>query len=176
MWQIGDDTGALINAFICEAQAVASLLAEREGLPIECVHIENALVEVLGLDDSTELLFVGLTKGGILSALGKYDFQRLFPQLIAEVRFENSIIPSGVARALVEQTVRCNGEVWRIHRNDSDPFPSSPHGHNLESGHKLHLGTGELFLRRQAVGKIEKKHLLAIRGQLSTFVLPRLAC
>jgi hypothetical protein len=46
----------------------------------------------------------------------------------------------------------------------------------LQSGHKLHLGTGELFLRGLNVGKIHRKDLLAIRGQLSDLELPRLAC
>jgi hypothetical protein len=53
---------------------------------------------------------------------------------------------------------KVNGEIWRVHKNDPDPFPSFPHAHcvsgpeNLK-GCKLHLGTGELFRKKQSMGR-----------------------
>jgi hypothetical protein len=43
---------------------------------------------------------------------------------------------------------------WRIHLNDLDPFPSSPHAHCIAGqarhiGCKLHLGTGVLYSNRE---------------------------
>jgi len=175
MGSVRKDISEQINAFIQDATAVAHILSHRHHLPIECAHVENALTEVMGLETSTELLDTHWTQKRILSALANYDFRRFFPILLAQVRFDNSIIPPGSIRSLVEETVRCNGEVWRIHRNDADPFPSNPHGHNLQSGCKLHLGTGELFLRRHFVGKISRKDLVAIRHRLVGFDLPLLA-
>lgn len=171
-----EDVGALINALVSEGQEAARVLAERSGLPLEFAHIQSALVEVLGLKEAIDLLSYRMKRREIVAHLANFDFRKFFPELLAEVELENSIIPEDVPRSLIEQTVRCNGEVWRIHRNDADPFPSNPHGHNLESHYKLHLGMGELFLRRRNVGKIYRKHLLAIRNQLSGFDLPKLAC
>jgi hypothetical protein len=171
-----EDIATLINTFVEQAEAVARLLADRHGLPIGCAHVQNALVETLALDDSTELLDLRLTKAKILSALEQYDFRKLFPVLLAEVTFEHSILPPGVPRKLVEQRVRHRGEVWQINQNDADPFPSNPHGHNLESGHKLDLSTGELYSKRRAVGrKIPRKDLLAIREKATGVNLPPLA-
>lgn len=57
---------------------------------------------------------------------------------------------------------KVNGEIWRIHKNDPDPYPSSPHAHCVGGpenllGCKLHLGTGELFRGRQSLGR--KMHI-----------------
>ena len=50
----------------------------------------------------------------------------------------------------LEEDYRVAGEVWRVHRNDPDPFPSRPHAHCIAGSHrfvgcKLHLGTRQLF-------------------------------
>jgi hypothetical protein len=174
MPRLYEDVGALINDFVGNGEAIARSLAKRHSLPIECVHIQNALVEVLAVETATDLLDLGLTKESMISALENYEFRKLFPTLSAEVTFERSIIPHGVPQYLAEQTVRYRGQVWRIYRNDADPFPSNPHAHNLESGHKLHLGTGELFRKRQVVGNISRKDLLALRERLFSFELPPL--
>lgn len=174
MGQPGVDISTQIKAFLEEAKAAARFFSDRDRLPIECVHVENALVEALDLHTVSDLLDFDWARGRIRSELANYDFRKFFPTLLAEVRFKNSIVPPGVVRRLVEQTVRRNGEIWRIHRNDADPFPSNPHGHNLESGHKLHLGTGELFFGRRLTGKISRKDLMAIREQLVNFNLPAL--
>jgi hypothetical protein len=141
-------------------------------LPIETVHVENALVEVLNLDSSIQLLDIPWTSDRILTSLENYNLKKLFPMLLTELEFDHSILPSHIPRSLTEQTIRCNGETWRVHRNDPDPFPSNPHAHNLESRLRLHLGTGELFDKRRVVEKISRKDLLDIR--LKNFDLPEL--
>jgi hypothetical protein len=86
---------------------------------------------------------------------------------ILEIELPESPIPPGTPQRMDEATVRRFGCVWRVHKNDPDPFPSRPHAHNLESGLKMHLGTGQLFLRGRDTGrKIEKKHLDVIRAEL----------
>jgi hypothetical protein len=52
---------------------------------------------------------------------------------LCDIDLGYSPIPGGTLRRLDEVTVKRDGHVWRIHRNDADPFPSNPHAHNLES-------------------------------------------
>lgn len=53
-------------------------------------------------------------------------------------------------RRLIQKDYRVAGEVWRVYKNDPDPFPSRPHAHCVGGadrfiGLKLHLGTAQLF-------------------------------
>ena len=83
--------------------------------------------------------------------------------LLGEVELAKSPIPDECTRMLREATIRKDGCVWRIHKNDSDPFPSNPHAHNIESGFKVDLSTGNLYLQTDWTGKrVSKKDLAAI--------------
>jgi hypothetical protein len=87
-------------------------------------------------------------------------------EVLGSVELDHSPIPDGCCRRLDEVTIKRHGEVWQIYVNDADPFPSNPHAHNGESGLKLHLGNGELFLGASNTGKsVVRKDLLAIRQQ-----------
>jgi len=53
-------------------------------------------------------------------------------------------------RYILEEDLKVSGDIWRVHLNDPDPLPSSPHAHCIGGtrrfiGKKLHLGTGQLF-------------------------------
>lgn len=85
---------------------------------------------------------------------------------IASIELEESILPKDVATALKKAFVKSNGEVWEIHKNDSDPFPSHPHAHNYENNYKLHLGNGKLYYKMDCIGKISKKNLLNLRAKI----------
>ncbi len=171
----GEEISERIQAFLADASVVAGTLRDAYGLPIESGHVENALIDVFSLEDSVDLLYLDLTEDRIISTLEGYDFRRFFPVVLGRITFRLSIIPRSVPRFLVEQRIRRNGEIWEIHKNDADPFPSNPHAHNLENRLKLHLGTGELFKKRQRMGRITRKHLLAIREEVSRFELPLLS-
>lgn len=59
---------------------------------------------------------------------------------------------------ILEKDYPVSGEVWRVHKNDPDPFPSKPHAHCIAGrqrfvGCKLHLGTGELFRGKESLGR-----------------------
>jgi hypothetical protein len=60
-------------------------------------------------------------------------------ELPCSIEFEISPIPTGTKRRLDEVTIKRDGCIWRIHKNDPDPFPSNPHAHNIESDLKLDL-------------------------------------
>jgi hypothetical protein len=60
---------------------------------------------------------------------------------------------------VVADDYRVAGEVWRVHKNDADPFPSRPHAHCIGGakrfiGCKLHLGTAELYLGSRPLGRV----------------------
>ena len=59
---------------------------------------------------------------------------------------------------VLEKDYRVDGEVWRVHKGDPDPYPSKPHAHCIGGaarfvGCKLHLGTAELYRGSEALGK-----------------------
>lgn len=164
-----------IAAFIQSAMSATDSLSVSMRTQLKYVDIQDALMEVLGTESPGDLLTRHFTPNGIVSLLAKYDFRRLRPELIEDIRVEHSIVPQGTQQRLPEVTVRSKGEIWRVHKNDADPWPSNPHAHNLETGLKLHLGTGELFLKRRSIGKrIRKKDLKAIRSKIRNCKLPPL--
>jgi hypothetical protein len=121
-----------------------------------------------------ELLERDLSFEDMLGTLAGYSFDRLRPEIVARVQLKTSIIPPGVPRLLTEQKIRSKGEVWVVHQNDADDFPSDPHAENYEAGVKLHLGNGALYKKRKCVGAISKKDLLAVRSKISRIQLPAL--
>lgn len=59
---------------------------------------------------------------------------------------------------ILEQDYRVNGEVWRVHKSDADPYPSKPHAHCIAGakrfiGCTLHLGTGILYEKRTSLNR-----------------------
>lgn len=159
----------------------ASLLSEAHREEILVREVEGGLVDVLGLDEISDLLDHDIDSGEILGLLADYNFARLRPQKLCEVVLEESIVPAGVPVLLTEAEVKLKGEKWTIHKNDADPFPSSPHAHNYEQGLKMDLRTGDLYQRnaRVACGRVEKKYLLKLRDLVehknATIALPPLA-
>ncbi len=96
--------------------------------------------------------------------------------LIEVITLDHSIIPTTCIRKLDEQLIKVGGEIWMIHKNDKDPFPSSPHAHNKETGLKLDLTNGNLFFKgKDTKHSISKKDLLIIRGKIKNLLLPALA-
>lgn len=80
-----------------------------------------------------------------------------------EVDLGYSPIPDRCRIRLDEVTVRKEGRVWRINKNDPDPFPSDPHAINIESGLKMDLSTGDLYYKRQYQRTVQRKHFLDLR-------------
>lgn len=59
---------------------------------------------------------------------------------------------------ILEEDFKVSGEVWRVHKSDADPHPSNPHAHCIGGakrnvGCTLHLGTAELYRKRDALGR-----------------------
>jgi hypothetical protein len=105
-----------------------------------------------------DLWDISTTYEELVTLLDNFDFDTLQQAII----IEEGIIPKIFAfQKLVK--VKQKGEVWKIHRYDSDPFPSNPHAHNLQSNIKLDLSNGKCYKKREYVFSISEKTLLAIR-------------
>jgi hypothetical protein len=70
------------------------------------------------------------------------------------------------------------GEIWDIHLNDADPFPSNPHAHNVQTRVKLDLSNGDLYRKKRKLEeRVRKKDLETLRSLATEkgVVLPALA-
>ena len=174
-----DDISDKINAYVAASTEAMRAIELAQGISLESLDIQKALQDVLspGSENPAYLLDYNLTAERIIELLKDYDFRRHKPELLATIEVEEPLIPEGIPGLLIEQTIKTGGEIWRIHKNDADPFPSVPHAHNLETGVVLHLGTGDLYnKKREVIKNIGCKSLLAIRVKLSGFALPETTC
>lgn len=163
--------------FNAAVAGAATILADHHGLDLQANEIQNALCLSLEIDPMRpdKLLDKQLSTDEIVDLLSAYDFTIDRPELLTEVTLEEGVIPENVPRSLTEKTVKVKGEVWRVHQNDADPWPSSPHAHNIESGLVLHLGSGALYSpNRNFVANIGRKKLHAVREKLGDMPLPPL--
>ncbi|MGY5540763.1 hypothetical protein [Vibrio brasiliensis] len=87
---------------------------------------------------------------------------------------EDSVLPKGIESEITKKKYKVRGEVWDVHQDDVDPFPSSPHAHNYDENVVMHLGTGELYRSRKLVGRVNKKHFLRLRALIRNVELPAL--
>jgi len=113
----------------------------------------------------TEVLFHKLSSEDIVSNITEYFDKNGLP--VKNVTIDHSVIPEELNTDLIKAQVKFKGEIWTIHKNDKDTFPSEPHAHNYDRQYKLHLGNGKLFRNRTQVGCINKKDLLRLREQIN---------
>lgn len=159
----------------CSAAFTAS-----QGNTITRRDIENGLVAVLHLDEIFDLLHRDITTEEILALLADVDFHRLRSVTLCDVALDEGVLPEGLPLYVEEADVKLNGNKWRVHKYDADPFPSNPHAHNYAKNLKLHLGNGLLYSGKERVscGHLDKKHLVTLRRLVhecnATIVLPEL--
>lgn len=109
----------------------------------------------------------------LLETVKAVDFRALSDFEV--VHLESSILPDDCPGRLDEETLKAIGEIWRIHMNDIDDFPSRPHAHNLETGFKLDLSNGKVYDKRRFVEQIKRKKLLILRNAVKRTRLQPLA-
>ena len=95
-------------------------------------------------------------------------------ELENKVISEETLIPSDVPILIEKKNYRVNGEVWVVHKNDIDPFPSSPHAHNYDQNLVMHLGNGRMYRQRNYVATAKRKQFLALRQKIDNVDLPPL--
>jgi hypothetical protein len=152
-----------------------STLQQLKGFDIDNFDFQLALCKRLNLDDINQLVDKKLSNSQIIDLLKDYDFKQNALKILGQIELENSILPDGIEKLLLEQKIKVKGEIWVIHKNDADPLPSTPHAHNYDSGISLHLGTGEFFDKRVSKGFLDCKKLKFLRGQITFHTLPTLS-
>jgi len=141
-------------------------LSTTHGRPVSFDDVQFALEEVFGVVDQPGLLPLRrLTADQIVEQLTAFPFSKFHPEVVAVVELEESIIPADTPISLREKIVKSGGELWEIHKNDADPFPSNPHAHSYDAGLSLNLKTGRLYDKRKLVGKAKKKQVRDILGK-----------
>ena len=168
------DLEQLLVSYIKQTKEAIPKLKEMTGLDIEPYDIQQALAEKLLIDDEYQLVMLGLTKDQIIKELEDFNFKKYKPETLLIAKLDESILPDNIEQRFVEAQFKHEGEIWVVHKNDADPFPSDPHAHCYEKGLKLHLGTGDLYLGAKLVGTIAKKNFLALREKMSSLALPEL--
>lgn len=99
--------------------------------------------------------------------------------LVVDMRFS---YVDELGQPYIQKDFRVGGDVWRVHKCDADPFPSSPHAHCIAGrqsfvGTKLHLGTREIYRGRSFTGlylavKTFNQLIDKIRPKFPRVVLP----
>jgi hypothetical protein len=112
-------------------------------------------------DIPTEVLFHKLSAQEIISTTKKYFADNGLP--MKNIALDKSIIPKELSNDLIKAQIKFKGEIWTIHKNDKDTFPSQPHAHNYERQYKLHLGNGKLYRKKNLIDTIRNKDLVDFR-------------
>lgn len=161
-------------SYMREMNIAKSTLSQLKGIELDSMEVQLALCDKLNIQSMQpdDLLDQNLSSEKMIELLRDYNFTK--PDIIDQIELDESILPEGTPKLLTEQTVKVKGEVWVIHKNDADPFPSTPHAHNYESGISLHLGTGEFFKKRTSKGFLQCKKLKLVRGKIKGHELPSL--
>lgn len=169
-----DDIEKNLISYIREMNTAKAILSQLKGIELDSMEVQLALCEKLNIESlqPDDLLDKKLSSDQMVDILKGHNFSKL--EKIDEVVLDESILPEGTPKLLTEQTVKVKGEVWIIHKNDSDPFPSTPHAHNYDSGISLHLGTGEFFKKRTSKGFLACKKLKVLRDKIKDHLLPEL--
>jgi hypothetical protein len=128
--------------------------------------VEFLLDQNITKDLDSESLYKILTNGKF-----KGERRKIYDRVV----MDESLIPSGTPIYIKKKKYKINGEVWIIHKNDVDPFPSSPHAHNYDQNMVMHLGNGDLYnSNREIVGRVKRKKLLDFRSRIDNVELPPL--
>lgn len=112
-------------------------------------------------DIPTNVFLENLSQEEIITHIKKYFAENGLP--IESVTLNSSIIPDEFSNDLIKAEIKFKGEIWVIHKNDKDTFPSQPHAHNYERQYKLHLGNGKLYRNKKFIRSIRSKDLINLR-------------
>ena len=164
---------ALLEKYV-ESLRVAKTLLSEGGVILSESEIYEYLVDALDLEPSENLILMEIPSETIASLVSERYQLRPPPEIISEVSFPDGILPSGIPLFLTHQQVKIKGEIWVIHKNDVDPFPSNPHAHNYQHNLVIHLGNGIIYKKRKNVGKLTKKKFMLLRDSIKNVQLPNI--
>lgn len=122
------------------------------------------------------LIAQGLQPNSIEEVIQNLDAQFLvqFPTFTERIVLEQTILPPELPVLVRKKQYKVSGEIWTVHQNDADPFPSSPHAHNYDQNLAMHLGNGKLYRKRDFVASARRKDFLQLRSLIKNVLLPPL--
>lgn len=124
----------------------AKALLEKNGIFLSVSEIYKYLVDSSEINEYENLIIKELPCDQIASLVERQYTLSPPSQVIAEVELFESIVPPNIPIFLTHQQVKIKGEIWVVHKNDADPFPSNPHAHNYQSNLVVHLGNGMMLI------------------------------
>lgn len=139
--------------------------------------VEQGIGRVLDSSKVAEYLATkGIQPKSIEETIQHLDEQFLsqFPAFTERIFLTSTVLPSELPVLLRKKRYKVSGEIWTIHQNDVDPFPSSPHAHNYDQNLVMHLGNGKLYRKRDFVAIAKRKEFLQLRSLIKELVLPPL--
>jgi len=104
-----------IRNTIAATREAATIISVQRTEAVTVREVETALCERLGLDQIADILDRDVDTAAVVAALEGFDFARLRPEKLDELRFDESIIPEGVPILLTEAEVKLKGEIWVVH-------------------------------------------------------------
>ena len=156
-----------INAYSKVLNLATEKLQRVEKVDIESEEVEMYLVLYYGLnynqhDKHIILSDKQLTDDDIVQiALSEKK------NVLTHFTLEAKILPEHACEDLLKKAqIKVKGDIWIIHKGDVDPFPSKPHAHNYNENIKVHLGNGELYRKKDNVGKLERKKYRRLIGEV----------
>lgn len=156
------DSGDTLEEIIIEAVSELNVRCQRA---LTREHVLHALVMCLGdywkIQSPVEIWRVKTDKEEIVHALLDFDFATFDREITVEFDVSEFMDSSSFFHRKVG--VKWDNSVWRIHKNDADPFPSNPHAHQMDQNVKLDLSTGVMYRQRRMVGELRKKQLVEVR-------------
>lgn len=161
-----------LSNWITVNRNVRITIAQKFKIPEEKIDLQKAVIVVLKLEHESDLLDIDWTEEYLVNLVSNIDFKAWSEY--EEVVLYESILPDGIPKPLNEETIKAQGEIWRIHRYDPDPFPFLPHAHNIQTGYKLDLRNGRLYKKRKYIGEIKRKELIELRSRIKSTDLPEL--
>lgn len=102
------------------------------------------------------------------------EFLSQFPVFVERIVLDSTVIPPELPVSIEKRNYKVRGEVWTIHQNDVDQFPSSPHAHNYDQNLVMHLGNGRLYRKRHYVATAKRRDFLRLRDLIKNVGLPPL--
>jgi hypothetical protein len=147
-------------------ESIAIHFSKLHSKNIEKQDVFNALFLLLeskyDLEWPGDLWDVEMEFNEVLNLLQDYDFDFV----LHEIETPKDIFPDDLL-AQYKVKIKANGLIWFIHNYDPDPFPSSPHAHQIENNIKLDLSNGKCYKKREYVYSIARKDLVSFRKRAS---------
>lgn len=115
------------------------------------------------VDTPEYVIYENLTASRIVEIVTNYLRQNgAIVDTIEITEYTEPFVVSG-GDLLEKAEIKISGHKWVVHKNDVDPFPSSPHAHEYELNVKLDLSTGKMYKKKDTVGKLHKNDLKRLR-------------